>query len=87
MATRKTIKVQDVKEHCNHLLQLSDTAANMAGYGIDLHPGAEARGFRAGVAAALEYVLLHTDNYHGFRELDPDDDMPSRNATMRRSYY
>lgn len=50
---RKTIDVEQFREECNRLLACS--------YGTP--------DYRLGVATGLEWILMRTDNYKGFRYL------------------
>ncbi|KKK66182.1 hypothetical protein LCGC14_2966680 [marine sediment metagenome] len=58
---RHTIKVEDIREHVNHLLENQRTVT-----AVGQHYGTE---FRLGVASVLEYVLRATGNYTGYRYL------------------
>ena len=77
MMARKTIDVQRLKERANVML------ANSAD---DMHEG------RIAIALLLEWVLMDTGNYHGFRYLpgviDFTTDPPSViGDDTRRNYY
>ena len=73
MGKRKTIPVDDVRRKANDFLALGSN-----------DPGTRPpKDFRRGVMALLEYVLFETDNYGGFKYLQPDDDAQLEDDTLR----
>ena len=69
---RKTIEVSTVKDHMNMILANSDD---------------ELSEYRVALAHALEWVLMDTGNYHGFRYLEWDPDTHEFGDMSRRYYY
>lgn len=65
MARRQTFKVSEFRDHVNQMLANSDD---------DKTDG------RIALALIVEYVLMESGNYSGFRFTDPYDD-------TRRHYY
>jgi hypothetical protein len=69
MAARKTIAVADVRDFVNHVLATDAPLYRPEDYTPE-------QAWRAGVIAALEHVLLATDNYRGYgfqrSELEPE---------------
>ena len=56
MSSKKTIKVKEMLEWANHQLSRTDDYATEK--------------FKAGVCCMIEHLLMETDNYMGYNELE-----------------
>ena len=63
--SKKTIKVDEIKDIVNSFL---------------LHSKDEYEERRIGMCVALEKILFDTDNYHGFKNLNPGDMLDSKDG-------
>ena len=92
MSKRKTIKVADVREslnrmldHLGHLESHPEVFTTRDENGVE-SPMTPADFYRMGIFNALESILHDTGNYNGF-EYDTEKNHPNASTPMKRRYF
>jgi hypothetical protein len=72
--SKKTINVNEVLDHANALLALSECPT-------------VTKDFKEGVCAMLHHILHKSNNYHGFMFLNNDDSELGTFGNVTRKYF
>ena len=70
---KKTVEVKELLEWVNAQLERQDPYADV--------------GFKSGIAAMIERVLMDSGNYNGYMHLDKDDCDFGTNGYFSRKYF